>query len=275
MKTIQTTIHFYMFDTREEDEAAAYAKLCEAIRATPGRGHEHHVLRCGGPKERMHGLGKHGTSQVVTLETQHLFENQWNCTEIGRVFDWYESVLPEARHRKCGHYLDITPEIIDIRQNTLACGYCGNQMPLADKPADGFCPKCVSSEYLEREQLYLLRLVPVNCSFSHARAPLTDQEMSVLLPRYIEAQSKIEQARTVKIREALLDDYRARIKKAETKKDGFLWLLDNGINTDNAIYYDHVDTFSFGWRHKIDKLVADELRGKLEKFPFKYEIKVA
>jgi hypothetical protein len=70
----------------------------------------------------------------------------------------------------------------------------------------------------------------------------------------------------------LQNELTASIKKAQTKYDGMIWLMDHGITTDNVIYYEHKDTFSFGWRSPIDDSNIDALRAELEGFPFKYQI---
>jgi len=65
------------------------------------------------------------------------------------------------------------------------------------------------------------------------------------------------------------------IKNANAEYDGFKWLEDRGINTDNAIYYSHTGQFSFGWRQPIAQTALDGMRAALAQFPFPYEIKAA
>jgi hypothetical protein len=149
MKTILTS---FQFDTRNKDEREA----CEALRArltsTPGRGH------CMGPvwgdRAPGHMCGKEfANGTPVTLSTVHFFGNQWNTDDEhnARVFDWVEYCWHNNRHLVTGHYLDITPEMRAIRDNTNACGYCAHREPAAKGSV--FCPQCLGSEYLMESDL--------------------------------------------------------------------------------------------------------------------------
>jgi hypothetical protein len=81
--------------------------------------------------------------------------------------------------------------------------------------------------------------------------------------------------RIAKERADLETEYRKEKAAAKTKHDGFLWLMDHGINTENCIYYSHTDRFSFGWRNPVDKEMESAILDVISEFPFAYEIKTA
>jgi hypothetical protein len=191
------------------------------------------------------------------------------------VFDWAEDVLPPwmRQSTKRGHYLDQTAEMREARHNTATCGYCGKQEPAAKGYT--FCPHCIGSEYLKASELYLTRMHLVD--IAEDRASLTEAERAQLLPLYKEAQlhghTARDKARIAKERADIQREYEAAIRKATTKRDGLTWLMDRGIRTDNVIYYDHTETWCFGWRTPIGQDLIGDLHANLEGFPFKTEFK--
>lgn len=281
MTTIKTKLNRYSFDVSTVEGKAAYEKLCTKLTAQG--------LTCF----KSHGGGSHfirfpdnSMSKTVQLETAHLFINQWNTAPIKgmtdkglRVFDWaqdYPSNLSGcAKNIKRGHYLQQTEEMREIRRNTCACGYCGKQEPA--QKGYIFCPHCIDSEYLERKQLHLLRMLPVESKAD--RAELTKAEEAHLFPLYTAAQSGATSARAKarhdKKRSDLEKEYKKAIKTAETEYKGFNWLMDNGLNIDNCIYYSHTDRFSFGWLQTVDAEVVNAILEVIREFPFDYEIKCA
>lgn len=271
---MKTTIHYYRFNTENIEEAQAYAALCEQLRATPGRGHWLHVLADTTDRSRTR---KHGESEMVELETNYFFSNQWNTAEPHnqRVFDWYEGIYPN-RHIRAGHYLDITPEMIELRDNTHVCGYCGKLEPA--QRGYVFCPHCLGSAYLKETELHLLRMLPVSQE-NRKRPELTQAERDHLLPLYIEAQTREGHERANKrakeTRARLEREYHKTLENAEDKYNGFIWLMDHDVNIDNCIYYDHAGKFSFGWRNPVSEAVKSQLLDVLCEFPYDYEIKAA
>lgn len=207
----------------------------------------------------------------VELELSNLFNNQWNTTCGKRVFDWGLDYNPYGNpNLKRGHYLEITQEMIDVRNNNVACGYCGKYY---DRGAGlDFCTNCLGTDYLKEGQLHLLRLKPI--SFDGDRRPLTDEEKARLLPLYVNAQTKRFKAKTEAERQSLIDKHLKTVELASEERDGMLWLLDHEIPLNNVIYYSHLRTFGFGWRQPYGEVVKAELLKKLEGFPFKYEFKV-
>lgn len=257
---MKTKLHTYRFDISNPSEKEAYKKLCEELRSTPGRGHWMNCISVNGYNYK---------AGDVELEENCLFENQWNC-EQGRVFDWFEEYQIHNKKIKRGHYLDITPEMAEIRANTCKCGYCGKMEYKAfGKIHEG----CFSSPYLKEEEIYLCRMMPVD--FKGKRLPLSDEEKEIIIPKYIDAQTKGNDerslARLAKMREDLKKDLDSTIANAKTKFDGMTWLMDNGVNIENVIYYSHTNTFSFGWRSPLSESVKSRILDIISEFPFEYE----
>ena len=232
-------------------------------------------------------------SKIVTgdieLDTKCFFDNQWNTTSESptnadcRVFDWWEAVVfingKEVTSRKSGHYLILTDEMLSLRDETVKCGYCGH---LENAGLNEFCPKCIGSSYLEEKQIHLLRLQPVSNSFGD-RKELTDDERAVLIPLYVEAQTKTKKAATKAARQAQLDKInnlgaKAKekaeklIQTAEAEYKGMLWLWEREVNTDNCIFYSHTGVFNFGWRKPLSDSVKSALLDILCEFPYEYTI---
>lgn len=207
----------------------------------------------------------------IELETEYIFNNQWNTTEESlnlRVFDWYEEIYPNRKIKE-GYYLEVNKEMNQIRENTFKCGYCGKQY---FKPKKEFCLSCLDSEYLTKEYLPLLRLRSVK-NEDDKNKELTQEEQENLIKLYTEAQTKGNKERAIKKIESLKKRYKEDLKQAQTEYKGFMWLLENGINTDNCIYYNHSNLFTFGWRTLLSFEIEQELIKQLKGFPFKYELK--
>jgi hypothetical protein len=271
---MQTILHTYYFDTRNDAERLAYNALKGSLEAqglecfeTWGNGS--HYLG----DDYLLGIG-------IELETEHLFNNQWNTAPFGkyekglRVFDWAQDypINFDGRIKK-GHYLLQTDEMSTIRRNTSACGYCGEQEPSAKGYV--FCPHCLGSQYLNEEQIHLTRMQPIDCESE--RAPLTDAEKAFIMPLYVEAQTREGKSRDISARKAtyarIEKKYNKAKKAAENEYRGFMWLLDHNVNIDNCIYYNHTDKFCFGWRNTLSETVRSALRDLLAEFPYEYELK--
>lgn len=274
---METILHAYRFDISKPNEKTAYDALRAMLSGTMG-------LKCfetwGGGSHWMPTLDGH----TLTLETESLFNNQWNTAPIGesksgyRVFDWAQDYHSRDIGKnpliKQGHWLEQTAEMREIRRNTNGCGYCGKQEAAAKGLV--FCDKCLDSPYLKAAELHLLRMVAVDES-DKKRAELTEAERAYLLPLYKAAQlhgsTERGKARIAKERADLEAEYLKTTAAAKTKRDGFLWLMNHGINTENCIYYSHTDRFSFGWRRPVDKEMESAILEVISEFPFSYEIK--
>lgn len=270
---LQCEIVVYRLNVSKPEEKAAYDALCQECEAQGSKLMRVYAMEKG---------YKLGPSRTVTLETKHLFGDQWNTapdehSELGfRVHNWYEEIVPNANIR-IGHYLKITQEMRDVCAATFKCGYCGAEYYGAHNEG-AFCSKCLDSAYLQEKDLHLLRLLPVNILGSHkdSRAPLTEDERAWIMPLYVARQTTGTDSRNAqrlaKQRKDLLHDYEVTVTHEKTKRDGMLWLMDHGISIDNVIYYSHTGRFGFGWRTPLSEQVASALLDLLCEFPFDYDI---
>jgi len=278
MSNIKTIFHTYNFNLNNADEAAAWlalkAKLTESQpHCMESHGGDSHFTKF----EKLDG-------QVIELETTHLFENQWNTAPMDghngyRVFDWALDYRPYGNAKiKRGHWLEQTADMKSVRDNTMKCGYCGKQEPA--QKGYVFCPHCLDSEYLKQSDLYLTRMIAVSADKPHRNYPkLSEAESAHLLPLYKHAQmhgnSERGKKRIAAKRADILKKFETATKNAADEFRGFTWLMDNGINTDNVIFYSHTGRFSFGWLRPIDDGLKDLLLEAISEFPFPYDIKCA
>ena len=169
--------------------------------------------------------------------------------------------------------------MIAVLQNTAKCGYCDHQAPVGEKD---FCDNCTSSPYLEVSNLRLLRMEPIEAperrtgktlKTPRGARPLSEEEFAVVMPRYMEAQTKFREQQAAKLRADVEAGISKISERATIKRDGMLWILNAGIPTENVIFYSHTKTFYFGWRQPVSKEVRAELVEKLRQFPFDFEIK--
>ena len=171
---------------------------------------------------------------------------------------------------KVDHYL-INTEMRAVCRLTHKCGYCGEQY-WGLEWAGKFCDKCLDSIYLKPEDLKLLRLTSVSiCRERDKLPPLTDAELTDLMPRYTQRQTVVKAQAAQMKRAAILADYEKSVQLATTERDGFLWLLDHEISVENVIYYAHTGKFSFGWLSTLSDEVQEVMKVKLADFPFPYE----
>ena len=281
---------YYLIDVSRPEGRKAYAELCETLKEIPFETWRISATITGGATSKfLNSLREKLDIQIsntdyqlhsreIHLETEYLFENQWNAAEGFRLHNKTEFEWP-ALHIKEGYYIRQNPEMIAVLQGTAKCGYCDHQAPVGEKD---FCDKCISSPYLEVSQLRLLRMEPIEAperrtgetlKIPRSAKPLSEAELTVIMPRYIEAQTKVRQEKEKELRVAIKRNLEQKIELAETDAKGMLWLLDAGISVENMIFYPHTKTFCFGWRQPVSKEVRDELDEKLKEFPFKYEIK--
>lgn len=280
---MKTTLHVYRFDVSEPAQKAEY----EALKAKL-KGYPHRMHSSSGRGDKTHyDFVRDLDGQEIELETTHLFENQWNTAPIAgvsdkglRVFDWASDALFDGRgqtvkHIKQGHYLDQTDDMREVRRNTMKCAYCGKQEPAAKGYV--FCPHCIDSEYLTEEHLPLTRMRPVDVR--DQSIPLTEAEKAHLLPLFREAQlhgvTERGKARIAKARADVIAKHAKAIANATTERDGFIWLMDHGVRTDNVIFYDHTGQFGFGWRTPCDAAFVSALLDIISEFSWPYEIKCA
>jgi hypothetical protein len=277
MKTILRSYRLY---TSDDKERAAYEVIVAKMKA---RGTK--CFRALGDSASCYyyafASGEDGAA--VELETKHLFDNQWNTAPIPgvsdnglRVFDWAEYAAETgglSRHFKCGHYLEITDEMAATRNARGKCGYCGAQY---NKPYGDFCEACIDSEYLNEDYLKkgATRIYPVMDGSGNWRQ-LSSDELDAILPKWKEAQihgaTVRGKARIAKERDSLAKEYARTVNNAEMKFNGFTWLMDNGLNTSNVIFYEHTGKFAIGWREPIGESLRADWSEKMKGFPFPWE----
>jgi len=276
---MKTILHHYYLCTDKPAEKTAYDKLKAQLNKSHA-GKFFNVLA-----NSKHGRNYKNETEQVELDPTFLFANQWN--EAGdkgrRLFDWYEAIYPN-RQVKNGHWLEITPEMEAIREQTLTCGYCGKYIPVSE-PHKWHCEKCLGSQYLKETDLGLLRLLPVVSKNQDVSRTLTDAERAEILPAYNEAQGlgliTRENARVSRNRQQVADlipeaEKKANetIQEAKIKTKAFTWLLDHEMNIiDNVIFYTHTQRFCFGWRNPLTADEKSKLLDILSEFPFDYDLK--
>lgn len=291
--SIKADLVYFRIDVSRPEGRKAYEELCESLRKIPfktwvtqGRfpnGSTNFELHkfIDSLKEKLDIHLSWEDSQVfnreIHLKTDYLFKDQWSTEEGFRLhnkalFEW------PALHIKEGYYIRQNPEMIAVLQSTAKCGYCGHQAPVGEKD---FCDKCLHSAYLDESSLYLLCMEPIEKPERRAgeymkaskRAPLTQEELEIVMPRYVEAQTKVRQEKERELRATIKRNLEQKVELAEIDAKGMLWLLDAGISVENLIFYPHTKTFCFGWRQPVSEVVRAELVEKLKQFPFDYEIK--
>jgi hypothetical protein len=265
---MKTILHYYRFDRSDPE----YKELCQMLKSFGLKKFDsissnHHEWY----RDKIKPLD----GKEVTLETEYLFNNQWNTVEGLRVFDWAEAIYPN-RSIKEGQWLEQTDEMREIRDNTKKCGYCGEM----STGKETFCNKCLDSQYLEQKDLHLLRMLPV--SDESRRPKLTEDEAAVLVPLYEAAQGLGKERRDIehqsllrkKVANLIPEAEKVAIKvveEAKLKTEAFTWLLDKKFrDIDNVIYYSHTKKFCFGWSRSYSGKDVPEI---LKNFPFSYEVK--
>lgn len=294
--TLPATLHFYYLDTRDPDQLAQWNELKKRMRAEESAGTRGHKMHShsgkGGPDKRTDSL-------PVQIELAHMFENQWNTAPFEgfpqgyRAFDFYQHYEWRSEGRsplKRGHWLELTPELIQARRETVTCQYCGKHYgPFHEPaPASGFCQACLDSPYLKQTELHLLRLralspdsyvrKPGSTEYEHViRPPLTAEEQSLLVPLYIQRQTtgndSRAKARIDKQRADVIAKHEKETRDAQIERDGMLWLWEKGMDLDNVLFYSHTQRFGFGWRSPLGDDVVSALLDIVSEFPFAYEIK--
>lgn len=288
---LRTKLHHYRFPSA--DHPGYKAMVAEIEANSVGRGHcmnSMEITRPGTFDDVLYQKQKDLAVEEVVLDTTHFFNNQWNETEGSgnrRLFDWREIYYPNYRPDKVGHWLEITPEMAEIRTSTFKCGYCGKISGPQHQPVpeSGFCTACIGGPHLKQDDLFMLRLIRISDDKPNRKFPkLTEEESAWLVPMYIEHQTLCSARRATeahqKAKEDIEKDFRQTLKKAEEavqfahdERNGKLWLWERGFQLDNVIYYNHTRQFGFGWRSPVSNDVRDKLLDVMSEFPYAYTIK--
>ena len=274
--TVQVKINYYYFNVSKLGQAEAYAALMEiAPKITWETNQDFPNNNIPFDQEVLNywkNIGEQAKqSPVLNIETDHLFNNQWNTKEGFRVRMHHVVKWPN-KDIKQGYFLTNCESLNEVLRNTHKCGYCGKQEPA--QKGYVFCPHCIDSENLTVKNLPLTRMAPVS---EDKRAELSDAEKEYLLPVYKKAQKEGAtihgKARIAKKKADIESEYNTTIHKAKIKRDAALWILKNCPQIiDNWIYYDHKKVHCFGWRNPVDDEMLSDLLDVISEFPFDYEI---
>lgn len=272
-KTIKTKIIKYKINLNDDGAIKEYGKVCELAKQHTKQTKPfttHYINFSYDHREKDKYDAKIKTLEYVNIETKFLFSNQLNASEGLRLFFWHEYRYENPKIKE-GYYLELTEEFFNLLNKTVRCGYCGKQY--INKK--GFCTACLNSEYLTKDQLFLLRLKPI-CDESN-RQQLTEEEKSDIMPLYNRGQFEGKNSRAQIEFRNLKKRYQEDRKKANIEYKGFNWLLNNKVDLQyikNCIYYSHTGIFTFGWREPLSFDNEQTLKGQLENFKFNFEIKV-
>jgi len=258
---MKTTIYGYNFHLPDDKEA--YKSLQSKLKATPGRAK---LFNCIGTR---HFIPNGPT--IVDLDDKFINSNQWNATPGGRVFDWYEDINPNNRNHKIGHYLDITDQMIAVRQNTYVCGYCGEHY----SSSKSHCTACLGSEYLKESDLNLLQLVPA--AVANPKRRLSPEVLAELKQQWRVAQAATDAGKQIKFLNSVKEEHAKTLKSANIELDGYHRMVAVDLPASKAIFYKHTNTFCFGWQSPLDREVAESFLKRLRatKFPYKVVCKLA
>jgi hypothetical protein len=250
------TYSIYINDDKGKKE---YAELVERIESLG-----HIQNRCF---TAIGGVTEIDFDEDQIIETDFLFENQFNTKSGKRLFDWREYYLPHRTRQdlKCGYF--ITEGLVELnaaRMTQYACGYCGKRY---EKPTQVFCDACLSSEYLTKDTLYMLALVPV--AYNHDKADKMRKSLARDNPAqdWSEIQKKQEIARVERLKRKAakkLEDLKIERKIKDYEIAVQIALLENGIDIENLIFYSHTGQWCLGWQEHITEKQLDEFRSAIE-----------
>lgn len=252
--TIKTTKIAYKLWIDQIEDKVKYYKLVEKLKSQGLKVFDTHSEKYTFKTEN------------IELETSSLFDNQWNSTE-DRVFDWYEGIYPN-KSLKAGYYLKQNNDMHIVRATSYKCGFCGHIHSINI----GYCDKCLGSEYLEVEQLKLLKLIAISDKREYD-CDLSSTIKDKLLIKYYAAQDKTNALKAREQRVDIAKTYEKTLKNAIVDRDYKNWLLDNNISLNNVIYYNHTDEICFGWRKSLTDEEQKALTKKLVNFPFNHYFK--
>lgn len=249
MDTITVTLNKYFLNLKKEGDAERYEAIKEIAK---GLGHKL-FDSIGG--QRYHEITAYFNKlpNVQTIETKHLFNNQYDTVEGFRIFDWEEEICVNNRNIKEGYYLtgDLD-KLKEAKENQLCCGYCGHRYDKRETELK-FCNACLDSEYLEEKNLPLLLLQPVSSEGERHKA-ITENVTAEIHAAWDAAKPKMIE-RMELARRKRCNDKATRLESDLEKKIEevriLTTLLRHGISTDNLIYYSHTNKWTFGWSKKL------------------------
>jgi hypothetical protein len=266
---MQTTLHTFKFDIREPADKLAWCELKAKLKNGPP---------CHGPVfSDVYSQFTAYDGTVVDLQTEHLFNNQWNMEQGNlRVFDFALESLPYNRNLRRGHYLEQTEEMREVRRNTIRCPYCGKTEPAA--AGSVFCSKCLGSPYLKLEDLLAgaTRMRPIDSESGWTA--LQPGERNHLLPLYKAARTAATNTQIAEFLKKTKERARKKIGRAYCERRGYERLIELGLGMiamQNVIYYEHTGRFGFGWREPLSAIELSTVLDVISEFSFPYDIKTA
>ena len=255
---ITMTINKYYFNTKNKAELDEYRALCQSIKALGL------TSECFNVIAQDYSPSKYPST--VTIDTDILFENQYNTIEGLRVFDWFERYNIENKYIKSGYYLsgDID-KLKQAKESQYCCGYCSKRYTESEaKERDYSCTACINNEYLTNDLIHLLQLMPVTINRSEAE-PNNELVKSIKakfeantetrLKLIEEARVKRLKAKAIELADRVKENHKAELYELKIMTQ----LLNNGYDTSNLIYYKHTDNWCLGWRNKVSQSELSEL----------------
>lgn len=266
-------IQTYRFDIRVAKEKAEYGALKNRLIS---EGYHRHCSWGGKYLHRQIGENVKEHQGTLYVDMAHAFEDQWNLVAPNyRVHEWAQDYMHSGMNTNIrqGYYLTGLEELKGILRTVSRCGYCGNK-GFAEE--GGTCQACAGSAYLKEEDLPLLVMQPI-LGKKRSKDEVS-AEVPAIKAAWLQRQIKATEVQTSRQKEEALasaEKARARTVLFEQAAEGWQWLVDHGINTENIIYYDHTNTFSVGWRGEgLSEELAAEWHKALYEFPAKWEVKV-
>lgn len=241
---IKVKLNKYHLDVTDSDDAKTYSSIQkEAL----GLGYKLFDFIAMGIESKLDDM-----PEDQTIETNFLFQDQYNTVEGFRIHDWSETIYHNKSIKK-GYYLTGDIDLLKTaKDNQYACGYCGARYNGAATPH--FCNKCLDSEYLTEDNFHLLRLLPI--SSTEDRPQLSDIESIPIKTAFLEGRKKfkLKQLERLKAKaNKVLDDANKQCARVvyEAKAKAAFYTI--GYDPSNLIYYDHTNEWCLGWRNPISE----------------------
>lgn len=252
---MKITVKKYYYNISNKEEQAEYEKLCGVLKSRELKLFDFIALE---NKTRIDG--------DFELETEFIFNNQFNAG-CYRCFDWCGFISPN-RNIKQGHYVTDCPGfdyLQQLRHTTRQCGYCGK---LYRESCQQWCTACLGSQYLERDELKLLKTYLIDQDRTFDIEP--PDWMST---EYDKRQKEARLIRVEKDKQAAFVRCEKDLKSAKIEYAGFKLIIEFGLDYKNCIYYSHTGRFCFGWQEPLTEAEKIEIGDKLKKFPYDYDMK--
>lgn len=238
---IEIKLKKYKLDISNEEEHLKYLRLTKKAKAL---GHKlfdtYNHDRTSGHYRKL--------PLVQNIETELLFDNQYNTKEGFRIFDWCETIY-RNKNIKEGYYLTGNlEELKEAKTNQLKCGYCGKRY---DKKTTKliYCDSCLDSRHLEEKELPLLRLQSLTGEKQGSNDVPQELTKAFLKAKsdYQDGQLGRMQLEAAKVLEELKEKQELEQYESQVQHD----LLMLGIPIKNLIFYKHLNSWVLGWHNSV------------------------